>query len=73
MICVSKCAHCKYHTFTDKSVLGHFKSFCEAYPDGDGIPAHVRDSELTAECAVGYKFEPTDIWKDYFAKQMNKE
>ena len=66
MIVLEKCVFCKHHTYTDKSVLGNFKSFCEAFPDGDGIPFQVQEQDENAECRNGYKFVPRDEWKDKF-------
>jgi hypothetical protein len=71
MIVLEKCVFCKHHTYTDKSVLGHFKSFCLAYPDGEGIPRYIRDQEDDAECGNGYKFEPRDKIKDRFPTEHN--
>ncbi|MBR1382706.1 MAG: hypothetical protein IJ555_02675 [Ruminococcus sp.] len=71
MIVLEKCVFCKHHTFTDKSGLGHFKSFCKAFPDGEGIPYEVMMQEDDAECGNGYKFEPRDEWKEIFNTEHN--
>ena len=72
MIVLEKCVFCKHHTYTDKSdPHGHFKSFCLAFPDGEGIPDQVMMQKDDAECGNGYKFEPRDEWKEKFNTEHN--
>ena len=73
MTVISKCAMCKHHIRTDKSVPGHFKSFCKAFPDGEGIPAEVIARYRTVECGNGYIFEPDEASKAYFESLEKKD
>ncbi len=77
------CFHCKHY----RELLKNFRSSCDAFPDGDGIPDghfchYIPVMYITsgkekppAECANGVKFELDDDYEDPWerAERLRKE